>query len=127
MVRCGQNLHAAFQHKPRTTFHISLRHNLKPETQNKKKKKKKSMITVRVGKTVAWKKALCYFSRERIGAGAEKGELPTMTEEFSFQLRPGEVKYHWLKMTYHQSIMIDYSPNAMAFLKTCIMCAEMYG
>ena len=49
-----------------------------------------------------------------------------MTEEFSFLLRPGEVKYHWLKMAYHQSIMINDSPNAMAFLKTCIMRAEMY-
>lgn len=56
----------------------------------------------------------------------ENAGMKTMNEEFSFLLRPGEVKYHWLKMTYHQSIVINDSPNAMAFLKTCIMRAKMY-
>ena len=37
--------------------------------------------------------------RERIGAGACWGELTAMTEEFSFLLRLGEAKSHWLKMT----------------------------
>ena len=38
-------------------------------------------------------------SRERIGAGASWGELCRLTEEFSFLLRLGEAKSHWLKMT----------------------------
>ena len=39
-------------------------------SRERKIRKKKKVIAVRVGKTVAWKKVLYYFSRERIAAGA---------------------------------------------------------